>query len=1428
MTAEIKGGYIVKKKILSCLMTLVMVLTLIPQFGIISEADPVGTGIPEELNITAGWQYNSRASANMQAQSGDPFTAPFDPEISDRSDLGGGMEHMTQIAFTDPAGIARNALDEYSALEFYIKLGDSASVPNTEYLTVDILQSLDKTGWVGSGDRPQFKVPMADVKTGWVKVNVPLASFTAFTGSAKIYCFMFRFSGFTLTSGEYPDLYVSEILAVNPEAINITQGWTGAGTSGSRMTATGVNGTNIVQQPYLAGYNATGNRITYTGSLSKALLSGYSALEFYIKLSNPGVGSAGSLDVRLCMNGLGDSSNIGGANSRVRSFGILKADTADWYKVIIPLNEIYGYSSASTISSLMFDFYDFSTDTAPAGSTIYYISDILAVKSAELNMTRWLSLPSGITRLTATGISGTNIPGRPWLGGAVRTGSNRIQLGDETTNNSGWRRTLKSTLDSNGYQSLEFYIHISDTSVVSGADYMNLRIASAFNDGTGWKPGSSERLVVEKISTAAAIAGWVKVVVPLVNLPGYNTATAFSAFMIDILKQDNSSVTPGGSFTYSISDFLAVKYLPEPGKYAEKINLSQSAQNSISPDISSISTAIPAGTIDLDDPALGGWRIPATASEGRLRYYADFHWSNSFLTNTLKNFHALEFYVRTDSLALNPSTLRVPMRVGFEINKASGGSFFDWAVIDTVNLSEINTGWVKVVVPIEKFTHIQAGLGYSYRLWFMIENKVMTTAADLYISDIYAVKYTEYSMENQINEVTRLTEAPQAENMTEFELDIDYDKSKNPFDPAQISLDAVFTSPSGKMYNVPGFYYQDYEYQANGSVTNELGKSVGDSAFRIRYTPQETGTYNYTFTFKVNNAVTDTKTGTFSAAADSTGKKGFIKVEETQNRNFTYEDGTPYIPVGMNVAWPEPDKNKPYSAYQYYKDTIGKMSGYDANYIRIWMGQNTFSLYDVLNKEGAPSGSDSYWLRSNATPDNFINRMDHAYMLDGIMKELEDAEMRVALTLWSFSFFKSAVPDNSWGVSPFTSLTGGYLEDAEDFFTNEEAIADAKIYARYVVARYGYSQSLFTYELFNEIDKTDAGENSPGDVLAWQGRMADYIRSIDPYRNMVSSSTAGGIMEQLKGSGFTGWDTWTQQPASINYPLMTDSKLDFINVHMYHFRHNEIIPRVQKYMYETFEKPILFSEFGYHGDGIDSGMNNGSTSNNHKDPGFISFSQGLWSGMMSGSGTAMSWFWEEIDAKNMYARFKPVADFSKLIPWFDSDLEAVGSTDYTVTNGNAAQGLTPLGYQGSDYAYLWIKNNGVKYSFNPSNNAEINKSISGASIKPTGLTNGSYTAKWVNTYTGALISESNVIVAGGTVTLAVPNFQNDVALALTRRFIKGDLNGDGSVDGSDIDILSKFLLNEIPFTEDQKAAANIKNYGDIDIIDLLELKKMII
>ena len=74
----------------------------------------------------------------------------------------------------------------------------------------------------------------------------------------------------------------------------------------------------------------------------------------------------------------------------------------------------------------------------------------------------------------------------------------------------------------------------------------------------------------------------------------------------------------------------------------------------------------------------------------------------------------------------------------------------------------------------------------------------------------------------------------------------------------------------------------------------------------------------------------------------------------------------------------------------------------------------------------------------------------------------------------------------------------------------ETAREYSRRWLHYAVARWGHSPSVLTWELFNEVEWTDAIQKDhdwPA-VVAWHNEMAAFVRSLDPYHHLVTTSSA--------------------------------------------------------------------------------------------------------------------------------------------------------------------------------------------------------------------------------------------------------------------------------------------------------------------------------
>ena len=114
-----------------------------------------------------------------------------------------------------------------------------------------------------------------------------------------------------------------------------------------------------------------------------------------------------------------------------------------------------------------------------------------------------------------------------------------------------------------------------------------------------------------------------------------------------------------------------------------------------------------------------------------------------------------------------------------------------------------------------------------------------------------------------------------------LELSVDLEATyTNPFDPNEIDLRAEFTSPSGRKWNVWGFY-------------NPSGWS---SLWMVRFSPIERGTWRYVVTVTDCEGTASSRTGSF--AATESEHHGFLGIAPNR-RYLRYSDGTSFYGVGL-------------------------------------------------------------------------------------------------------------------------------------------------------------------------------------------------------------------------------------------------------------------------------------------------------------------------------------------------------------------------------------------------------------------------------------------------------------------------------------------------------------------------------------------------
>ncbi|MCB9274131.1 MAG: DUF5060 domain-containing protein [Lewinellaceae bacterium] len=452
-----------------------------------------------------------------------------------------------------------------------------------------------------------------------------------------------------------------------------------------------------------------------------------------------------------------------------------------------------------------------------------------------------------------------------------------------------------------------------------------------------------------------------------------------------------------------------------------------------------------------------------------------------------------------------------------------------------------------------------------------------------------------------IHSVELLT--PVAELYGKFEARISLTASyTNPYDYSQVAVSATFAAPSGEEHTVDGFFMQDY-------VLNEITGNLtptGPGGFRVRFSPGETGAWHFAVKVVDATGMAGSEPFAFQCADITTpANHGFLSLGPSNYLQF--EDGAPYIAIGENMAW----QNN--NTYLNYKSWLSGLISNGGNYFRLWH---------------AHWGLGIEWRTGNGFEGLRRYRQNNCYYQDWLFDYCAENGVYIMLALQHHGPVSTQVNPN-WGESPYNVANGGPCQNTIDFFTNAEARAHTKNRFRYIVARWGYARSILCWELFNEVLWTDNFQANKDLVAAWHYEMAAYLKSIDPYGHIITTSY---------GDDFTDENVWSHPD------------IGFTQSHVYINTPNieRALAMRNRGFLQEFGKPALNGEFGL-----------GGTANlANEDPDGIHLHNSLWGGLFSGAfGTAMTWWWDNyIHPRDLYYHFSGLAAIAAEVPFQEKQL----------------------------------------------------------------------------------------------------------------------------------------------------------------------------
>ena len=560
-----------------------------------------------------------------------------------------------------------------------------------------------------------------------------------------------------------------------------------------------------------------------------------------------------------------------------------------------------------------------------------------------------------------------------------------------------------------------------------------------------------------------------------------------------------------------------------------------------------------------------------------------------------------------------------------------------------------------------------------------------------------------------------------------FEVRFDIDKDyTNPFDTDEVDVWAEIKAPSGITLSVPAFYTQDFERYLKDGI--ERFKAVGSPYWAIRFTPVETGNYRFLIKVKDKDGISQTDILTFESIPSN--NKGFVRVNRENPFYFSFDNGEPYIPIGFNIAWASDD-----SGSFYYDHFLEKLHNAGGNYVRIWMS-HYYQGQTIEWSDSHPSG-----LYHGAG----IYSLEAASRIDRIVEKAESLGIYIQLVLLYHTAFETSIW-SSWDENPYNIKNGGMLNSSMEFFSNLEAnrLFDRRL--RYIIARWGYSTHILSWEIFNEVDGITGYYENRDIVKKWHIDKIQKIKSWDIYNHLITTSfTSPYFLDdhqfwEMEGLDYTQYHAYLAPLFGISYQIVKSAE-----------------------SLKKFNKPTFAGEFGIYW----------LPELNSYDPEGINIHNGIWASLLSGNaGSAMSWWWYDyIEPNNLWHHLRGAAEFVKdenLADYPDVFYRGVGIFDLSP--------VEVIGIKSKSGALFWVHDKKSEWDKKPSSQKRDD-----VTVKVEGLIDGEYSLEFWDTENGEIIERKNVKVQEGTAEIKIIPFKGDIGVKM--KYKNEFLEGCGCVEG---------------------------------------------
>ncbi len=345
----------------------------------------------------------------------------------------------------------------------------------------------------------------------------------------------------------------------------------------------------------------------------------------------------------------------------------------------------------------------------------------------------------------------------------------------------------------------------------------------------------------------------------------------------------------------------------------------------------------------------------------------------------------------------------------------------------------------------------------------------------------------------------------------------------NPYDPEQIDVRAVFTSPTGRRWDLYGFY-DNYQNRQQ---------------WKVRFSPNETGDWKYVL--YATNANGTGRSVEYTFRAVPSGHHGWLHTSPKNPHYFVHDDGTSFY--GLAAYWPWGINNS--------ESGLGALQDSGYNLIGYW----NVTYDDGTLIESLASGLGRY-------DQNKCNR------IDAILQWIEQRNMVLMLAIWPHDLFclNMAGWAALWSQNPYKALCS-----VLEIYENETAWKYQEKQYRYLIARWGYSRGLGIWEIVNEINGTDAWANGRiPQAEGWTRKVHAFLKAHDPFGRPTTASMSGG---QYWPNGYAIFDVPNVHMYETGWPGKFNGNPLRSSLWTYH--------TVTRQMWDDFAKPAIMGEAGW-------------------------------------------------------------------------------------------------------------------------------------------------------------------------------------------------------------------------------------------------------